>query len=160
MPPRPLAFQKDPNFNAWGRKGNNMLSPSVSHKYTSRKTRTVKEKSCTMLRKSEYFRLFLRNRFPSISASLAPRRHFPCHVRLPHPAASGCLPSPLSDIPVRRTNHSKCSDLPCLIPSSSPFSCRSAFCLFIHLFLSWDPLEICGWWWFVWCKNVCNGIPK
>lgn len=160
LPPRPLALLKDPNFSAWSSKGNNMLSPSVSHKYTSRKTRTVKEKNCTMLRKTEYFRPFLRNWCPSVSASLAPRLHFPSHITSPHPATSGCLPPPLSHIPVGRTNHSKCSDLHCLIPSSLPFICWSAFCLFIHLFLSWDPLEICGWWWLVWCKKLCNGVPE
>lgn len=157
LPPSPLALLKDPNFSAWGSKGNNMLSPFVSHKYTSRKTRTVK-KCSIMLKKTDYPMLFQRNWFPSISASLAPRHHFPRYVRSPHPATWVCLPPPLSDIPVGRANHSKGSHLHCLILSSLPFICWSVICLFIHLFVSWDPSEICGWRWFVWCKNLCNRV--
>lgn len=134
LPPRPLVLHKDPNFSAWGSKGNNMLSPSVCHKHRNRKTRKVK-KSCTTLRKSEYFRLFLRNWFPSISASLAPRHHFPCHVRSSHPATSGCLPTPPSDTPVGRTNHSKCSDLHCLILFLIVFYLLECL-LFIYSFIS------------------------
>lgn len=138
----------------------NLLNPSVSHKCASRKTRTqhpsvlMKEISCAKLKKSEYCRLLLRNRFPSLCVSLACSHHFWCHVRLPHPATSNCLPSLPLGAPLGRRNHSKCSDLHCPISSSSLFICQSVFCLFIHLFLSWAPLEICGWWWFVWCKKA------
>lgn len=65
----------------------NLLKTYFPHKCTSRKTRTqnpsevVKEMICTMLQKSEYHRLLLRNNFHSLSvSSMQPSFSVSCEI--------------------------------------------------------------------------------